>query len=391
MPRGVNQTSQATPAWLRGPTVSHSSPGTLALWTDGPRGRPADPGDFGPVSKGPWGRPTFPGVSGLCPRDRGMDHLSQATQVRVRGPAAYLLSRVTWACARCHAGSTSCPGGLRPGSRIPWCRPAVPGNSTQARRPAASTSCPGRLGPVSEGPRVRPAIPGHSRWGPCSRGVDQQSRATRACVRGPVRSTRCLWPFGPGTEGPRDRPADPRDLGPCPRSCGRPSVPGDSGPCPMSRWVDQLSWGSRAHVRGPAGSTTFPGDSGWSRGPAVSSKSPGRLGPVSDILQGRPAVPGDLGPGRTERGVEQASRATRANVREPTGSNSCPGRLGPIPEASRCRPDVPGDWRFGPKARGVDQLSWLTWVRLRGPAGSKGCPGGSGPFLKAHGVDQFSL
>ena len=142
---------------------------------------------------------------------------------------------------------------------------------------------------------------------------------------------------------------------------------------------------------GPRVPQPFPGDSGWSRGPAVSSKSPGRLGPVSDILQGRPAVPGDLGPGRTERGVEQASRATRANVREPTGSNSCPGRLGPIPEASRCRPDVPGDWRFGPKARGVDQLSWLTWVRLRGPAGSKGCPGGSGPFLKAHGVDQFSL
>ena len=281
MPRGVNQTSQATPAWLRGPTVSHSSPGTLALWTDGPRGRPADPGDFGPVSKGPWGRPTFPGVSGLCPRDRGMDHLSQATQVRVRGPAAYLLSRVTWACARCHAGSTSCPGGLRPGSRIPWCRPAVPGNSTQARRPAASTSCPGRLGPVSEGPRVRPAIPGHSRWGPCSRWVDQQSRATRACVRGPVRSTRCLWPFGPGTEGPRDRPADPRDLGPCPRSCGRPSVPGDSGPCPMSPWVQQLSRGRRAHVRGPAGSTTFPG----------------RLGLVPRA-----------------RGVVQISRSTRACV-----------------------------------------------------------------------------
>ena len=281
MPRGVNQTSQATPAWLRGPTVSHSSPGTLALWTDGPRGRPADPGDFGPVSQGPWGRPTFPGVSGLCPRDRGMDHLSQATQVRVRGPAAYLLSRMTWACATCHAGSTSCPGGLRPGSRIPWCRPAVPGNSTQARRPAASTSCPGRLGPVSEGPRVRPAIPGDSRWGPCSRGVDQQSRATRACVRGPVRSTRCLWPFGPGTEGPRDRPADPRDLGPCPRSCGRPSVPGDSGPCPMSRWVDQLSRGRRAHVRGPAGSTTFPG----------------RLGLVPRA-----------------RGVVQISRSTRACV-----------------------------------------------------------------------------
>ena len=207
MPRGVNQTSQATPAWLRGPTVSHSSPGTLALWTDGPRGRPADPGDFGPVSKGPWGRPTFPGVSGLCPRDRGMDHLSQATQVRVRGPAAYLLSRVTWACARCHAGSTSCPGGLRPGSRIPWCRPAVPGNSTQARRPAASTSCPGRLGPVSEGPRVRPAIPGHSRWGPCSRGVDQQSRATRACVRGPEVSTSTPGPLGLVSKGPRVRTA----------------------------------------------------------------------------------------------------------------------------------------------------------------------------------------
>ena len=194
-------------------------------------------------------------------------------------------------------------------SEGPRGRPAVPGNSTQARRPAASTSCPGRLGPVSEGPRVRPAIPGHSRWGPCSRGVDQQSRATRACVRGPVRSTRCLWPFGPGTEGPRDRPADPRDLGPCPRSCGRPSVPGDSGPCPRPRRVDQLSRGTWALV----------GRSG------VSNRRPGRLGPMSESPRGRTAVLGDSGPFPRPRGVDQMSRGTRASVLRPAGWTSCPG------------------------------------------------------------------
>ena len=92
------------------------------------------------------------------------------------------------------------------------------------------------------------------------------------------------------------------------------------------------------------------------------SKSPGRLGTMRDIPQGRPAVPGDLGRGRRDCGVEHVSRVTRARS-----------------QASRCRTDVPGDSRYGPKAFGVDQLSRLTRVRFRGPAGSKACPRGLGP------------
>ena len=126
MPRGVNQTSQATPAWLRGPTVSHSSPGTLALWTDGPRGRPAVqrplwstdfPGRLRPVPEGPWygpplpgdsssgprsrSLPAFPGDLGMCQMSRGVDQLSRGTQARVQDPVV----------------STSCPGELYPGPK----------------------------------------------------------------------------------------------------------------------------------------------------------------------------------------------------------------------------------------------------------------------------------
>ena len=108
-----------------------------------------------------------------------MDHLSQATQVRVRGPAAYLLSRVTWACARCHAGSRavqvySGPSlkarvvdqlsqALGPVSEGTWVRPGSP-----------------EIALESDGPWGRPYVPGDIGPGPMARVVHQQARTTQA-------------------------------------------------------------------------------------------------------------------------------------------------------------------------------------------------------------------
>ena len=156
-------------------------------------------------------------------------------------------------------------------------------------------------------------------------GVDQLSQATRDIARGPgyqtgVLGNSCLVPKDPGWT----------------------SGPGVLGLRPEGLWVPQH----------------FSGDSGRSRGTAVSSNSPGRLGPVSDIPQGRPAVLGDLGPGRRDRGVEQGSRATRASVRRPAGSTRYSGGPGPCP-----------------RPRGVNQMSLASPAQLRGPGGSTSYPG----------------
>ena len=131
---GIDQLSRLTQASVRGPAVLTSSSGRLVKRSVVPRGRPAHPCDMGPVrktvlssswpwqrgpgSEGPRCRPTVPGDSGLCPRARGVDHMSQATLTRVRGPAV-------------------------------------------------STNTPGRLGFISKDPRGRPYVPCDS--GPCPR------------------------------------------------------------------------------------------------------------------------------------------------------------------------------------------------------------------------------
>ena len=167
------------------------------------------------------------------------------------------LSRGTLAWLRVPMVSTICPS-IRPGSLVPWGQPCVPGNSHSSLRARGvvqlsraswarvqwsrgSTSFPRPLRPVSEGPRFRPALPGESRsalrptgliavlgvtgQSPMACGIDQMSRATRACVRGPTVST---------------------------------INPGLSCPCPRASWVDQLSCATRGRVWGPAGSTSFP-------------------------------------------------------------------------------------------------------------------------------------
>ena len=112
--------------------------------------------------------------------------------------------------------------------------------------------------------------------------------------------------------------------------------------------------------------------------------------PVSQVPQGRPVIPGDLGPASSARGVNQMSLATRALLRWHVGSTSCPRRLGLMSEGPRCRPPLPGDsgsglrahrvdhlfWvsRLAPSALGVNQLSRATWASVRGPAWSTICP-----------------
>ena len=61
------------------------------------------------------GLPAFPGPFGPGPSARSVDPLSQATRVWVQGPAVDLLSRASWARARCPTGSTRCPGRPRAG------------------------------------------------------------------------------------------------------------------------------------------------------------------------------------------------------------------------------------------------------------------------------------
>ena len=167
----------------------------------------------------------------------------------------------------------------------------------------------------------------------------------------------------------------PRELGPgseVPQ--GRPPVPGDSGPGPRACGVDRLSRGTRARVRGPAGSTSCPGG----------------LGPESEGPRGRPAVPGTracvrghVGSTRcprrshsspTARGVDHMSRAILARVQRPARSTSRPARLRPCSDGPRGQPAVPGAWGPCPKSLGVDQLSRATPALVQRPEGSTSSP-----------------
>ena len=235
-------------------------------------------------------------------------------------------SQATLELVRCLAGSTISPGRLGPGSEGLCCRPAFPGDSARVTGPAVSTNCAGRLGPVSHGLRYQPAVPGNSGLCPRALGIELLCRRTRAHVRGPAGSTSSPGSLGPMPEVLRAQPDVPGDLGPCSSACG----------------VEQLSRATRARVRWPAQSTksherhvlgsvdsrgrqVLPVDSGSGRGLTGSTSSPGRLGPMPEVLWAQPDVPGDLGPCSSACGNDQLCRATRAWVRGPTGSTSSPG------------------------------------------------------------------
>ena len=172
----------------------------------------------------------------------------------------------------------------------------------------------------------------------------------------------------------------------------RPALINDSHLGPSSRGVDQHFRTTHSRVQGPAVSTT----------------SPGRLGPVSKCLQGRSAVPGykglcpfacgvyphswvnhvhvrgptmstrylwPLGTGSEGPQVDQVSWVTRAHAQGPAGSNRCPGRLRPSSEVLHVRPAVPGHSRLGPRASGIDPLSWATGARVQRTSGLTSGPG----------------
>ena len=169
-----------------------------------------------------------------------------------------------------------------------------------------------------------------------------------------------------------------------------------------ARGVYQVPRATLARVLGPTGSTSCRGNLALgSEGPQGLPAVPGDPGPCPRA-RSRPSVPGGLGPGRTYRGFDQASRVTRARVRsprgrpalpgdwgpgpKPSGSTSCPGRLALEYECPQGRPAQPGDSGRGSIARGVDQLFRV----FEGPLGQPAVPRDSGLFPKAGSVDQLS-
>ena len=178
--------------------------GRLGPVLDVPRGLPAVPGDSRP---GPRvrGGPALPGALGPCSMSRGVYQLSQVTPAQVLGFAVDQLYRAPRDRARCPAGSTSCPGGHRPGSECPRGRTSVP-----------------RLGPGSQVPWGQPGVPGNSHSSPRARGLDQLSWVNRAQVRYPHGWTSLPRRLGPVPHGPQCRPA----------------FLGDSGLCPWARGVE---------------------------------------------------------------------------------------------------------------------------------------------------------
>ena len=157
------------------------------------------------------------------------------------------------------------------------------------------------------GPPSRPALPGNP-----------------ARIVVPVGSTGCPGRLSLGSDGPRDR-AD---------------VPVDSGQCQRAGGVDQLFWVI-------ALCSEACGFNQLSRGTRA----------VPEFPQGRPPVPGDLGPGPWACGVNQLPRDTRAWFRAPTGSMSSPGQLTIWSLGPPCRPALPGDSGSGSMACGLDKVS----------------------------------
>ena len=154
-------------------------------------------------------------------------------------------------------------------------------------------------------------------------GVDQLSRAMRACAQGLRLLT--SYPVGlwPGSEGPW---------------CG-PAFPGDLCPGPSALMFDQQSRVTRGWVHGPQGRPAVPGNSG--------------LYPRSRDV---PDVPSESRLCPRAGGVDQLSQAT------------CPAS-----ECPRVRPPLLGKSPSSLMAHGVDQLSRGIRARARGPAVSTGC------------------
>ena len=321
------------------------------------------------------------GDSGPCPRYRGIESRPRRLTPDLGAPGFDQRSWVTPVQVRGPTGSTSCPRGLQPGSEGLRSGPALPGHSRlrpkacgfdllsqgnrgQVRGPEGSTSCPRGLGPVPDFQQGRSAFPDASRMCPSARGEDQQFQVL-------------------GFQGTQGRPDVFGDSGPVPRShgveevskatracyggpTGQPDVPGNSGPAPRACGLDQLSRATRTCVQGPTWSTRCWGTRALVRSPEGSTSCHGGLKPVPEGKWGPSVVPGILALGLKARVFDQLSRATGAWVRVPGG-----------------RPALPCDSCLCPRTREVDPMSLVIRALVRGPAGSTWTPGHLGPMPKA--------
>ena len=195
---------------------------------------------------------------------------------------------------------------------------------------------------MSEVPLCRPAVPDDSNQCPSSRDFHHLPLATHDPVQGPVVWTSCLGDKGPGLSSHEVDSCHGR-LVPWPEgSPFQPAVLDELHLGPSSRGVDQLSWTTRAHFGGPAGSTRIPG----------------RLGPLPEYPWCRSTVPGDSGTFPKSRSVDLLPRPYWAIVQGP-----------------RVRSDVPGHLATCSRCCGVDQLSRMTRIRVRNLKLSSSCPG----------------
>ena len=129
----------------------------------------------------------------------------------------------------------------------------------------------------------------------------------------------------------------PGRLGPMPEVLrAQPDVPGDIGPCYSACRVKQLSRATWARVR-------------W---PAPSTKTHERLVLGSVDSRFRPVFPGNSGSGRG-----------------PAGSTRSPGRLSIESECPRCQLALLGDSCSFLSARGFDLLTWVIGIGSDGPRG----------------------
>ena len=157
----------------------------------------------------------------------------------------------------------------------------------------------------------------------------------------------------------------------------------------------------------PRGRPALPGDSGpglWARvvdqlsqvtrasaqDLAWSASSAAQLGSCSSARDVETAAPGDSVSGRRARWVDQPSRTIWADARDLAWSASCPTQLGSGSECLRCRPAVPGDSGLCPMVRGVEQLSRAshTWVEC--PQGLPAISDDSGSCPRAREVNLRS-
>ena len=157
---------------------------------------------------------------------------------------------------------------------------------------------------------------------------------------------------------------------------GRPVLLGHSRSGPRARVVVQLSQPTRTCVRVPAVPTSYPGDKGPGLVPMGSTAVTELVAGFEGAVLTRCAGNSCLGP--KDRGFKQLSRVTRARVRVPTGSISCPGGLGPVSDVPQSRPAVPGDSGPFPSSR-VNHFSRGNWALVQGSVGSNICPGRLGP------------